>query len=115
MKSVKDGVKKKTLLIISLAFVAGGLLVIGVVSWDSARNSRFVERCKEIELGMSRAEVLQKMRAPYNMVGTQYNKRSAETLFFPGPRVAATNPQITIDVGIDRVVSIVCSDNYRIK
>ena len=100
---------------ISLAFVAGALLVIGAVSWDSASKYRFVERCKEIELGMSKAEVLQKMQASYNMVGTQYNKRPSETLFFQGPRVAATHPQITIDVGTDQVVSIVCSDNYRVK
>ena len=74
-----------------------------------------MERCKEIELGMSKAQVIQKMQAPYNMVGTQYNKRPAEVLLFPGPRVAATNPQVTIDMGTDQTVSITCSDNYRIK
>lgn len=78
-------------------------------------EAQIVDSCKQVRLGMTRAEALKIMPEPVGIVSYTRNRRAKEKLLFPSPATASIPPQFIIDGRTDSVEEIACDENYRLR
>jgi len=98
--------------------VLGGVIAVGIfvsMGWIKREHegSRLIAVCKQLQIGMSKAEVLQIMQAPASQVPFEKDGRKKEKLIFASRAAASVPPHCIIDQGTQQVEEIVCDDNYR--
>lgn len=102
---------------LGLAAIIAAVIAVNV-NWetpDSSPVTSSVDNCRQIQLGMTRDEVLKIMPEPVGRVSYTRNGREKEKLLFPSPATVSTPPQFIIDGPTGEVEEVVCDDEYRLS
>lgn len=107
--------------------VAVLIAVVVVINWGTTDTqttlekkeervkARIVDSCKQIRLGMAKAELLKMMPAPVGTVTYKRERRVKEKLLFPSRADASIPPTVVIDRQTGHVEEVVCDDEYRLR
>ncbi len=93
-------------------FLGGGivLIVVGLWVFDYFKG-RPIERCFQLQLGMTRSEVETAMKDPPIV-----SKEDGRTrLLYPLPILYDTSPQVSFDDSTNRAIEIICAEHYRLR
>ncbi len=108
---------KRSTLIWAVPLVGAAIMAAVItVNWGTTKHRKAepVASCRQIRLGMTRAEALKIMPEPVGRISYKKNRREKEKLIFPSREDAATPPQLVIDGNTGRVEEVVCDENYRL-
>ena len=101
-------------LFIATAFIIG--LFQGCEEAKEEISSRdLLGKCKELRIGMTYKNVVEKMGQPINTTEIERDGRIKQRLYFPSPRAASTFLQCVIDKDSLLVEEVICGEDYRLK
>lgn len=103
-------------LTIFFGLVAVILLLAGCEGLEQERQAiELRKKCEELEIGMSRQEVIAIMGKPSHVVKSENDGKKREIFVFDSPRFAATYTQCVIDAESGSVEEIICGEGYSIQ
>ncbi|MFQ5847137.1 MAG: hypothetical protein ACE5IQ_05605 [Candidatus Methylomirabilales bacterium] len=77
-------------------------------------KAQIVDSCKQIRLGMPKAELLTMMPKPVGTISYRRQRQVKEKLLFPSRAGASTPPTVVVDQRTGHVEEVVCDANYRL-
>lgn len=107
--------------------VAALIAVVIVINWGTTDTqtalekkeervkAQIVDSCKQIRLGMAKAELLKMMPTPVGTITYKRQRRVKEKLLFPSRTDASIPPTVVIDQRTGHVEEVVCDDEYRLR
>jgi outer membrane protein assembly factor BamE (lipoprotein component of BamABCDE complex) len=107
---------KTILLILLIAVSISGILVFPKLFslYKEEKIAReLLEECQNIQVGMTRAEVVAIMGEPSRVLRYEHRGSIGETLLFPSPLIAAMQTSCVIDKKRGVVVEVRCGEGYR--
>jgi Tfp pilus assembly protein PilV len=112
----KDLNEKQKLYIaqVRVPFLLAVVSVLGLASCQDRNYEKLVEACKQIQLGMSEDQVLQKMGPPSKSKVIEREGQKFKSLLYAAPPLAATAPYISINAQSLRVEKVICDDHYEL-
>jgi len=90
------------------------ILIIGHGCLTKRKHDAIINKIKNVELGMSMADVNNIMGEPLRKSETLLDSIPIETWYYYSAPAASTAPQITFDKTNSRVILIIGSNTYRL-
>jgi hypothetical protein len=100
--------------LVSIGAIVFALCILGPY-WFNSSYYKLVEKCKQIELGVSEEVVISTLRIPDRTRHSDRKGRSIRHLEYDAPSIVATVPYVLIDEISGRVTEIVCDDTYHLQ
>lgn len=97
--------------------IAVAMLALGVlgVRWYHSGYYEIVGKCKQIQLGVSKEEVITALGNPDTTRYSDRKGRETLSLEYAAPSIMATAPFVLIDKLSGRVTEVVCDDAYHLQ
>jgi len=81
---------------------------------EEMKANILLEKCRELEIGMTREEVIGIMGEPSRVIQDEFRGRTVQILLFKSPRLAAEATQCFVDKESGLVIQVRCGEEFRV-